>query len=247
MSMNDNCVDRSGGIFYNQYDRTRVENTWRARLRKEAELRHRVGRTANFQMNLANQCGTSGLLRLQHSHNRIEIVTEKEIKQAPDDRRSVKGMDPTSFEVLSIKHLDKKPFQKWDLPQATSHDIGWLQSEFVRAKTIARPTMAQTASGSFFSGSVSEAGASAYAGSIASSAPTVLSKATSIVSPANDHILRRVQSAPHLDTGPKPKEVKQLNNIRWRRPQRSCDVTNYAEAYQTSLKHSPFNQAAAGR
>jgi hypothetical protein len=38
-----------------------------------------------------------------------------------------------------------------------------------------------------------------------------------------------------------------MNNIKWRRPMRSTDVTEYAEAYQTLMKASPFHQATAGR
>merc|ERR1719352_2114016 len=97
-------------------------------------------------MNLANQCGTSGLLRLKHSHNRIEIVTEKEHKQTPDARRSLKGMNPKSFEVLAIKHLSRTPPDKWDLPEAVSHDYGWMQKDFVRADSMSPAKTASAAS-----------------------------------------------------------------------------------------------------
>lgn len=254
--LNDNCVDRSGGIFYNQYDRNRVESTWKDRLRAEQELRLSNTKRQGFQMNLANQCGTSGLLRLKFSHNRQEYVTEKEHLQSPDARRSIKGMDPNSFEVLAIKHLDKKPPHKWDLPNISSHEYGWMQGDFCRAETL---SPSKTASAGFFGHSgqsptatraaSTSASSSKYAGShaAASLSSAGSSKPQSVVMVANDHILRRIQSAPHLPTGPRPPEAKELNNVKWRRPQRSCDVTNYVEIYQASLKHNPFNQAAAGR
>lgn len=261
--LTDKSEDPRGGIFYNQYDRNRVETTWKDRLRAEAELRASNTQKQGFQMNMANQCGTSGLLRLKHSHNRLEYVTEKEHLQAPQTRKSIKGMDPNSFEVLAIKHLSKKPSHKWDLPQTTSHDLGWMQGDFVRSETL---SPSKTASASFFGHSGQSPTAARAASTSASSAPprspppgsiaaaslassggTALSRSSSVVMVANDHILRRIQSSPNLPTGPRPPEAKELNNVKWRRPQRSCEVTKYVEIYSSSLKHNPFNQAAAGR
>jgi hypothetical protein len=135
----------------------RVEKIWKEVLHKESEHRNETAGPPGFQMNLANHCGTSGLLRLQHSHNRIEIVTEKEHKQAPNARRSLKGMNPNSFEVLAIKHLAKKPGHKWDLPEVSSHDYGWMQGDFVRAATM---SPAKTHTGGFGGASGQAAGAS---------------------------------------------------------------------------------------
>jgi hypothetical protein len=204
-------------------------------------------------MNMANQCGSGGLLRLKHSHNRIEIVTEKEHKQAPNARRSMKGMDPDSFEVLAIKHLDRKPTDKWDLSDIESHEYGWLQSDFVRASTLQPPRTAGDAS--FTKNAQASAPQSQTgppAGSLAATSLSAYSTSSvpsrnTIVMVANDHILRRVQSAPSLKTGPRPLEVKELNNVKWRRPKGSCAETRYADIYQELLKHNPFNQAAVGR
>lgn len=258
--LDDGRTDRSAGLYYNQYDRVRIEKTWKQYLNKEADHREECGGLqANFQMNLANMSGTSGLLRLGHSHNRIEIVTEKEHKQTPNDRRSLKGMDPMSMEVLNIKHLQKTPSHKWDLPEASSHDYGWMQGDFVRHATM---SPAKTASGNFFGANgkaavanrgASSTGTGALALGAANSSASLASTASSVPSKmsisivANDHILRRVQTAPHLPVGPRPQEAKNLNNVKWRRPQRSTDVTAYAEVYSSLLKHNPFNQAATGR
>jgi hypothetical protein len=253
--LKDGRVDRSGGVFYNQFDRVRVEKSWKENIQKEKDVLADSG-PACFQMNLANQCNTSGLLRLKHSHQRIEIVSEKEHKQAPDVRKSLKGMDPNSFAVLAIKHLGKKPTQKWELPEITSHDLGWMQGDFVRAATL---SPAKAADGKFFgssgkapvatrswSASAGTGGSVAGSAMASSSAASMPSKNT-IVIVANDHILRRIQSAPNLPTGPRPQEAQVLNSVKWRRPMRSSDVTTYAEIYQSMLKHSPFDQAAAGR
>jgi hypothetical protein len=247
----DNCVDRSGAIHYNQYDRTRVETSWRQRLRKESDAVYGK-QQPGFQMNLANQNGSGGLLALEHSHNRIEIVTEKEHKQAPNARRSLKGMDPKSFEVLAIKHLSKTPSHKWDLSELESHEYGWLQGDFVRASTLkpSRTTNADSSARAQASASKSDTSKSGPpAGSLAATTLSSFSAPgkKTIVMVANDHILRRVQSAPSLPTGPRAGEVKELNAIKWRRPMRTCEVTQYAEIYRSLLKHNPFNQAAAGR
>merc|ERR1712176_146280 len=117
--------DKKGGPSYNQFDRVRVETTWRDRLRKENECRSAVG-PSGYQLNLVNCCDSGGFLGLKYSHNRMEIVTEKEIKQSPQARSSMKGMDPCSLEVQAIKHMGKGPTQKWDLPMTTAQDSGWL-------------------------------------------------------------------------------------------------------------------------
>jgi len=265
--LDDGRTDRSAGTHYNQYDRVRIEKSWKDLLRKESDHRAETGgMKANFQMNLANQSGTSGLLRLVHSHNRLEYVTEKEHKQSPKARMSIKGKDPKSFEIMAIKHLEKKPGHKWDLPEATSHDIGWMSGDFVRSHTMmlapngnALSANGQAAVGNrqLTGGGHTEAPLGASRSPTRDPPPGSLAHASlglpmsaarqTIVTVANDHILRRVQSAPHLPHGPHPPEVKELNNLKWRRPMNTTDVTEYAEIYHSLLHHSPFNQAAAGR
>ncbi|CAK9017869.1 unnamed protein product [Durusdinium trenchii] len=63
-------------------------------------------------MNLAQLSASGGFLHLKHAHNRLETVVEKEIKQSPQQRMSAEGMDPTSMEVLAIKHMSRKPQEK---------------------------------------------------------------------------------------------------------------------------------------
>jgi hypothetical protein len=133
--LKDDGEDRNGGPLYSKYERVRVESVWRERLRKEVD-KHELG--SNFQMNLMNRTDSSGLLTLKHSHNRIEIVTEKEHKQSPQARMSIAGMDPGCFEVQAIRHIDKKPTQKNELPLTSSCSVGWLLSKPTRSKHIDR-------------------------------------------------------------------------------------------------------------
>jgi hypothetical protein len=240
--LKDDGVDRQGGIHYSKYERCRVEQNWRLAIRKEKDaVVAKHFDKPGFQMNFMNRTGSSGLLTMKHSHNRIETVAEKEIKQSPESRKSIKGMDPGSFEVLTIKHLEKKPTTKFDIPHVSSHDYGWLVSNPVRASTLdnfrRRPRPGdprnhdrKSASTGFMSGV---------------SADTVPSRTSTV--PANDHLLSRSRSMPGPMCGPPLETIGHLNNKSWHRPQNSTDVTKYAEAYSSLLHHNPFNQAAVGR
>merc|ERR1719321_493167 len=41
---------------------------------------------------------------IKHSHNRMELVTEKVEKQSPAQRNSMDGFVQTGFEISSIRH-----------------------------------------------------------------------------------------------------------------------------------------------
>lgn len=249
----DGREDPNGGVFYNRYDRVRVEFTWKDRVKKEMESRHEAknqmgdANEKNFQMNLLNANGSSGLMSLKHSHNRIEMVTEKEIKQSPQTRMSLKGLDPDSMEVMAIKHIYKRPTEKFDVPFLSSQDVGWLLANPVRShvlepgkvprkgrKTVpTRPRDAARTDSELLGGS-SVSRLSAYS-----------PKTSSMPTSAN--AMQRTRSEPHLLRGPKMEEINFLNNRKWYRPKSTCDVTQYASAYVTLMKHDPFNQKMAGR
>lgn len=240
MTLKDDGIDTQGGPNYSKYERVRVESNWRQRLGKEADVRahamaSRPKGASAFQMNMANLNGSSGLLSKKHCHNRIEIVTEKEHKQSPEARRSIKGMDPDSFEVMAIKHLEKKPADKWDLPMCSSHDVGWLLAHPVRADTLRPPRQKGKFGGSSSMSRTAPGALSAGALPRSSSLPT------------NDFVLERSRSSPHLPTGPKHDHLEHLNNRAWHRPKTECDVTAYANRYVSLLHHNPFNQTAVGR
>lgn len=242
--------DRQGGICYNQFNRVRLESLWRDRLRKESGSRSNC-EPSGFQMNMANTCSSGGFLMLKHSHNRMETVTEKEIKQSPQARMSLKGMDPDSLEVMAIQHMLKKPAEKYDVPHTTSQELGWLLSNPVRASTICPPRQLRGRGSSAVDphglrGSLLEP---PIPGCLVHRPTELLAPepAQSVVSPTNDVVLQRVRSAPHLPLGPPLGELKQLNNRKWYRPKGNCDVTHYANAFVTMNHRSPFAKATEGR
>ena len=70
--------DPSGGPCYSKYDRVRLEQVHREAVRKETA---NTQISPNFQLNMVRPTPATG--RIKHSHNRIEIVSEKELKQSP--------------------------------------------------------------------------------------------------------------------------------------------------------------------
>jgi len=229
----DGRKDRTGGIYYNQWDRTRVETTWKDLCRKEKDLRDGFrdsGGSTNFQMNLANCSATGGFMRLRHSHNRMETVTEKEIKQSPRARSSLEGIDSNGLEFAAIKHLAKLPTDKWDMPMTTSQDPGWLITHPVHANSLLLPR-AEPKRSRIHSSNLEE---SLYR------MPPLAVPHMSVPSPANEDTLRRTQSAPSLPKGPDAPELGMLNNRRWRRPKATCDVVQFAEVFMSKHGVSPF-------
>mmetsp|Transcript_5252 Transcript_5252/g.16910 ORF Transcript_5252/g.16910 Transcript_5252/m.16910 type:complete len:244 (+) Transcript_5252:89-820(+) len=234
--------DAKGGPSYNQFDQVRLETSWRNRLRKETECRRAVS-PPGFQLNLANCNASGGFLRLKHSHNRMETVTEKEHKQSPKSRMSMQEMAPDSLPVMAIKHMGRGPTQKWDIPLTTSQESGWLLANPVRAKTLTQELAGQSRR----SGAPPLPGTMAVVdgfGSRGSSMATPC-QPLSLTTPANHRVLDRIKSAPALPQGPSLDQLKLINNRKWHRPKNSCDVSQYAEAYQVLMHHSPFSQAAS--
>lgn len=234
--------DPQGGPFYNGFDRVRTERLWRDRLGKEADCKAR-GKRTGFQINLVNNCDSSGFLSLKYSHNRMELVTEKEIKQSPQSRMSPIGMDPNSFEVMAVRHALRCPAEKYDLPLTSAQETGWLLAGAVRSSTLAqqRSSSATAHRGPNFEPAIP--GCLVHRPrDITYSIP-----ALRVTMPANDGMLSRIRSAPQLPCGPPLEECKQLNNRKWYRPKGTCDVTTYANAYYTMNHSSPFQKSATGR
>jgi len=243
----DGRIDRNGAIAYNQYDRVRVETTWKTRLEKERDLRRSnfdAGATGSFQMNFANCSANGGCSAIKHSHNRLETVTEKEHKQSPQARSSLQGMDSESIELQVIKHIAKKPTEKWDLPVTASQESGWLIANPVAAASLRlQPPSEPKHKGK---GWAKPGRASDFAPRRArdlNSAPTVVAPIV-LNTPANLKVLERIKSAPTLPQGRAPEELRHLNSRRWYRPKASCDVTQYAEAFVTMNHTSPYSNKA---
>lgn len=236
-------ADPKGGPSYSQFDQVRLETSWKTRVRKEADARAAVS-PPGFQMNLSNCSASGGFLRLKHSHNRMETVTEKEIKQSPQARMSLQQLEPDSLPVRAIKHMARGPQEKWDVPATTSQETGWLLANPVRAKTLVVEPKGHSRKkpGPLPGAMVTVEGG--FSGSRGSSMST-LSKPMSVTTPANTGVLDRINSSPALPQGPGLKELQLINNRRWYRPKSSCDVSQYAETYQVLMHHSPFSKTAA--
>merc|ERR1711865_733588 len=120
---------------------------------------------------------------------------------------------------------------KWDIPMTSSHDIGWLMAHPTRAATLERYHEPPETKGFRKSASATHSGA------------FVIKPHRALTTPTNEHVLQKNQSAPELEQGPPPEKMKILNNKRWHRGARNCEVTKFTEFYMKQLHHSPFNQA----
>jgi hypothetical protein len=121
--MQQDMEDKGGGPWYSKYDRVRLETIWKQTVKKETDNYHQV---KTFQMNLVRP-GVA-IDRIKYSHNRIELITEKEHHQSPQQRMNfnAEAMPPDTYEVQMIKHLTVMPQGKWDLPQSTAQEVGWF-------------------------------------------------------------------------------------------------------------------------
>lgn len=239
------------GPCYVQKARVRDEAVWITQVERERAVFRKGGAPA-FQMDLQN--------------GRMECVTEKEIKQSPQARRTLKGIDSGSLEVQAIKHLARRPTEKWDIPATSSQEQGWLLANPVRADTINSdpqggqlqrrvpqggrdrlPGMKRQPGDP--KGMWGAASSTSIGWEVPSSAgPASPScSAMSITMPVNSNMLARHGSLPSLPQGPPHQGLSRINSQRWFRPKGSSDVTTYAEAYSRMTHHSPFATAAAGR
>jgi hypothetical protein len=240
----DGKQDPQGGPFYNGYDRVRLEFQYRQAVKKEKEALQKAaednirsyGSANNFQMNFANQNRwDGGSPALKYSHNRIEQVTEKEIKKSPQERSSMKGLADDSVEVMAIKHMRKRPTEKWDVPICGSHEIGWLLANPVRSDALEPPNGKATRR---HKERMRRQGLSAS---------QIMFSPKSSSMPTSDRVMPKILSAPHISGDPPHRALDNLNSRRLYKPKGSCDVTRYAAAYYYAMKHDAFNKALAGR
>eukprot|EP00929_Paragymnodinium_shiwhaense_P000282 TRINITY_DN100524_c0_g1_i1.p1 TRINITY_DN100524_c0_g1~~TRINITY_DN100524_c0_g1_i1.p1 ORF type:complete len:241 (-),score=48.09 TRINITY_DN100524_c0_g1_i1:159-881(-) len=226
--------DPQGGKLYNRYERIRVEKVWRDTLHKEKDLQQSNPPPKTFQMNLVNKCASGSLLQLRHSHNRLELVADKVESQTPQQRGSRKGIDPNSYEVNMMHHVEKMPPQKWDLPVTRSQEVGWLISAPVRARTIRDmgrfreyPSLEKSY----------ELEKSVQAAAAADDSP-------------NYKRGRQTRSAsslpawPQIPTGPPYEQIALMNKrpTKWYKPKTFCEITKYADNYVHTMHANPFAQ-----
>jgi len=231
--------DPAGGVQYSRYERTRVEGVFKEAMRKEKDLRDSHPRSTTFQMNLVNGNKKGELVRLKHSHDPNMIVTEKVQKRSPLERntspRSRTAAD--EFGNTIIRHVEKPPWQKCDLPQSQAQEIGWLVAASMQSQTIAAQRNHSTSSNP-----VGHARKEAYrTASLADLSGGKVGDKTSY-DPLRSRSLPRL--IPHLaDEGMRP-EARALNRGK-RHPKEGCPETLYADKYYAIMRHSPFNQNAA--
>mmetsp|Transcript_34499 Transcript_34499/g.109223 ORF Transcript_34499/g.109223 Transcript_34499/m.109223 type:complete len:254 (-) Transcript_34499:281-1042(-) len=238
--------DPAGGKLYSRYERTRVERLYTQSIDKEVKLREEAreasgGKAQQYTMNLANAQQYGSLLKLKHSHARLEIITDKVAKQTPAQRMSMDGFDPESFEVIALKHTEKIPPHKWDLPCTRAQEIGWLISSpatfgSVQQRNRRKQYDASTDEALAFSSKL------AAASGASSSSPVV--NAAKLQASASAPSLSTIgyrEGLPHGDL----KAVKDLNNRRFYKPKTFCPITKYADTYMSLMHHDPFSQSAS--
>lgn len=243
-------VDPQAGAQYSRYDRVRVESVFKEALKKEKDLRESHPRSTTFQMNLINGNMKGELLKLKHSHNPNMIITEKVQKRSPLERNT-ENPHKTAADLFGdtiIRHVEKAPWQKVDLPQSRAQEIGWLIAASITTEQI----NAQR-SHSMRANPVGHARVEAYRNSQSLSD---LSGGKVGAETAEQALKSRSAASlpcliPHLPNGGRPgnmegmrPEARSLNQNK-RRSKNTCPETVYADKYYAVMRHSPFNQKAA--
>lgn len=249
--LKDDGVDPQGGVQYSRYDRVRVESVFKETLKKERELREKAPRSGAFQMNLVNANMKGNLLHLNHSHNPNQIIAEKVEKSTPLERNSAKPNDKEDFGNKMIRHAEKYPWQKIDLPQSCSQEIGWILSRSMQVKTLraqqAQSTRANPVGGARVEAYRSASLADLSGGKVGGDTSPTQASAKPGKSRSATHLPKLI---PHLpEDEPNRPEVHQLN-VRTKHnyhPKNFCPITKYADVYVSLMKHNPFDQTAAGR
>lgn len=223
-------IDPRGGLGYSRYDRVRVERVWKETLNKESELRVEAKAHAGppkYVMNLANKTTAGGLLKLHHSHSRLEIIADKVQKKGPQERNSSEGYDENGFEATAMKYLEKTPPQKWDLPCTRAQEIGWLIANAPTHDSIRKRQRSKK-----------------YPYGSDTLSPTGAQGSSSL---ARSSSLPTMAESSHLPVDEPLAHNRTLNNRKYYKPKSFGPETKYADTYMSLMHHDPFNQAAAGR
>jgi len=250
--LKDEGKDPHGGVQYSRYERVRVERSWCERLDKESGLQKEQRKSngpPRYVMNLANvskwgpgsglQDAAKTMYKMAGgeskgcekggvSHCRLEIIADKVQKQSPEERMSMEGFDPNSFEAVAMKYVEKTPTQKWDLPNTRSQEIGWLLSHPAQARGIRDRQQSKSYSGSRSTSALHSRGM-----------------------PTQDagHAFQRSSSQPHTASepprAPSLEELGHLNSRKFYKPRNFCPITRYADTYKSLMHHDPFSTTAA--
>jgi len=228
--------DPQGGKLYSRYERVRVERVYKEAIGKERGYQESGAQGSRiFQMNLANKSVGSDLTRLKHSHNRLEIVADKVESQTPAQRAGVKGVDPTSFEVNCMRHMDKLPTEKFDIPCTASQEVGWLIANPVRAKTIRDVARSREYAHPFALNKPAEA-------ELASSSQPPIG--FSAITKKKSRSTGALQNWPHIPkTDPHPQVVMMNKKDQWYHGRSMYEITRYADAYSSAMGANPFHSS----
>jgi hypothetical protein len=235
-------VDHQGGLQYSRYDRNRVEGVYKEAMKKEKDLRDSHPRSTTFQMNMVNGNKRGDLVNLKHSHDPNMIIAEKVEKRSPLERNTTPPHRTAGDEYGNqiIRHVEKAPWQKVDLPQSRAQEIGWLVAASMTSDRL-------NAQRSHSTGSNVVGHARKEAIRTASLAD--LSSGKLGVDPNSNTAFRSMSQTqlprliPHLKHEVRP-EVRVLNKHK-PHPKNTCSETVYADKYYAVMRHSPFNQAAS--
>jgi len=167
------------------------------------------------------------------------------------------GIDPESFEAKAIRSFGKLPKDRYELPELSTHDIGWAQAQprcrsmgtrrrsstpfGSRARWSSRPECAQTTLQSS-SASQSEETDDKFE-NLVTEEVVPLSGARSSTTVEDEVAIHLLVVLPVPDRC----VFDGLLSWKWRRPRGRSDVTRYADTYVSLLRHNPFNQGASGR
>lgn len=228
--LKDHGVDPQGGLAYSRYERVRVERVLTEAISKEDTMREtsrlQTG-PPRFTMNCSNAQQLGSLQALKHSHSRLQVIADKVDKASPEERSSLTAFDPNTYEVKQMKHAEKIPAQKVDLPCTRAQEIGWLLSAPASHSYIQHRRRKNGLGGSDH---VAERGGAQVS---PPSARMQHSSSAPSLSPE-----------PYLPLGLPLRDLNTLNNRRFYKPKTFCPITKYADTYVSLMHHDPFHQSA---
>merc|ERR1712150_195812 len=183
------------------------------------------------------------------SHNPNMIIAEKVQARTPLERNSTPPGKRSAADLYGntmIRHTEKPNWQKQDLPQSASQEIGWLIAASAQYKQLMEQR-AQSTSANAVGQARKEAYRSASLTDLSGGQLNLDGSHT-----GNPAMMKNRSSPdlpcliPHLPSEGLPRgagmrqEAKMLNSTRFRRPKNTCALTNYADKYYAVMRHSPF-------
>lgn len=115
-------IDPQGGPFYNGFDRVRMERVYTDTIEKKEK--RCIKYSPFFNMNLMRPLEGPGRAQPRINHNRMDYIPEKVEKKTPAQRLELPPLD--GYEIECIRHLERGPTQRFDVPTQASHEIGWV-------------------------------------------------------------------------------------------------------------------------